>query len=145
MKIGESLELLEISTESLKNTTDVMMNTVKKAFLKAALRHHPDKGGREEVFIIVQKAWDTLRAAFEMGADLSRDLDFDPSSTKQWAAQKKKQASTPSFQTCRLRCPTRSRWRRATVASVSSPSSVLPRTSCACSPTSRSWAPTAVR
>ena len=96
MKIGESLKLLEITTESVTDTTDVM-KVVKKAFLKAALIHHPDKGGDQVVFLQVQEAWETLRASIELGADLSKDLDFDPSSTNQWAAQKKKRASYSFF------------------------------------------------
>eukprot|EP00966_Prymnesium_polylepis_P134657 3112018-Prymnesium_polylepis.1 len=63
MKIAKCLELLELTPELLTSTTGNVMKVVKKAFLKAALLHHPDKHGDQVVFIGVQNAWDSLRAA----------------------------------------------------------------------------------
>lgn len=46
--------------EVLNLTRDAGQDEVKKAFRKAALKHHPDKGGDTETFKEVNAAWETL-------------------------------------------------------------------------------------
>ena len=36
-------------------------NTIKSAYRRLALQHHPDKGGDPEMFRKVQEAWEELR------------------------------------------------------------------------------------
>ena len=44
----------------LNITRDADGDAVKKAFRKAALEHHPDKGGTDQMFQAVKEAYDTL-------------------------------------------------------------------------------------
>lgn len=46
--------------EILKITREADGEAIKKAYKKAALEHHPDKGGTDEMFQFVREAYDTL-------------------------------------------------------------------------------------
>ena len=46
--------------ELLKVTKDADADEIKKAYRKAALEHHPDKGGTDQMFQLIKEAWDTL-------------------------------------------------------------------------------------
>ena len=52
---------------------DADADTIKKAFRKAALVHHPDKGGTAEMFQTMNEAWQVLSDVVQR-ADYDRDL-----------------------------------------------------------------------
>lgn len=41
------------------------LNDLKKSYKKLVLIHHPDKGGKHEMFILVKKMYDELRMSLE--------------------------------------------------------------------------------
>ena len=94
MKVGECLIALKINGASIPSVD--AMTFVKKAYIKAALSSHPDKGGDQAMFLQVQDAWEGLRAAMDMGANLLKDLDFDPETASK-RTPKTKQASHSFF------------------------------------------------
>ena len=48
-------------------------NTIKKAYKKAALHAHPDKGGTDELFQMVNEAWKVLSDP-SLRAEYDRDI-----------------------------------------------------------------------
>lgn len=46
--------------ETLDVPTDASADNIKKAYRSAVQKHHPDKGGTQENFIAVQRAYETL-------------------------------------------------------------------------------------
>ena len=66
MNYDKACELLEISK---KHTSEML----KKAYHKAALKHHPDKGGDAEKFKQLKEAYEYLLTS----AGSYKDIDFD--------------------------------------------------------------------
>lgn len=75
---------------------------VKKAYRKACLQHHPDKGGDEDMFKSISKAFETLsdvrkRAAYDQQLDRTNSTDGtnpQPRTEKRQATNKKKTQPT---------------------------------------------------
>ena len=55
-----ALETLGLSPDTLPNTTDEQIDTIKKKFRELARTHHPDKGGDAQVFTEIDDAFRTL-------------------------------------------------------------------------------------
>jgi curved DNA-binding protein CbpA len=72
---------------------DANADTIKKSFRKAALEHHPDKGGTHQMFQIIKEAYDILSdpiSKINYDSDLSKPA-FKKSGTKKYASKEKKE------------------------------------------------------
>lgn len=58
-KKAEALQVL-----GLHNTTDLNKKTIKSRYAELAQKHHPDKGGDEQMFIKIKEAANTLKHLF---------------------------------------------------------------------------------
>ena len=78
MSSGEPLSrgdpLSEDPWETLGVSRDADENTVKKAYKKLAMKHHPDKGGDPEKFKHIQSAYDRITK----GEPEQEQIPFDP-------------------------------------------------------------------
>lgn len=72
MTLMEAAQLLEVAPPDVKsrplpeaqeNLQQWKTTTLKKAYRRAVLRTHPDRGGTEEAFHAVQQAYELLRAS----------------------------------------------------------------------------------
>ena len=111
-------------------------DALKKAYRKAALRHHPDKGGDEELFKEVQLAYDTLsdpekRLSYDRELDMQRlmsgpgmeEFSFPPSSSSSGSSSSASSAARQSSSSA-----------SAKPASSASSSSGAPRSSASSEP-----------
>ena len=97
MKVSEALGCLGVSFGSTLASSEALL-VAKKAFLRAALTSHPDKGGDSAAFQAAQDAWGCLRAAVDLGADLVKDIDFYPEKVSKKRGSRKTCPSHAFFQ-----------------------------------------------
>lgn len=106
MKIAERL-LLEMSLEDARKVLDMTTNvSLDKAYKKAAMKHHPDRGGSVEMMQKVNQAYELLKAAgggrtYSQMSDAERKAAWqaarDASKARKEANKKKMSAMLDEF------------------------------------------------